>query len=165
MVLYGGAEYAAAAPTLFLFGLRAILQCFTIIMVNQIIYLHGRERTLVRCMLVCGLANLGANCLLAWLDRVTPETLLLLERCLVWRIDPKIRLFLPRTLKYLLAALLFFPVSAGIHALDLGFYQSGALTVAACAVLYTGLLFATRDRLLLGYLRDFRFRMACRLHR
>ena len=38
-------------------------------------------------------------------------------------------------------------------------------TVAACAVLYTGLLFATRDRLLLGYLRDFRFRMACRLHR
>lgn len=176
MVLYGGAEYAAAAPTLFLFGLRAILQCFTIIMVNQIIYLHGRERTLVRCMLVCGLANLGANCLLAWLDRVTPETLLFttmlsecllvfFERCLVWRIDPKIRLFLPRTLKYLLAALLFFPVSAGINALGLGFYQSSALTVAACALLYTGLLLVTRDRLLLGYLRDFRFRMACRLHR
>lgn len=176
MALYGGADYAAAAPTLFLFGMRAILQCFTIIMVHQIIYLHGREKALVRCMLVCGLVNLGANALLAWLGRVTPETLLFttmlsecllvfLERCLVWRIDPKIRLFLPRTLKYLLVALLFFPVSAGINAARLGSYQTGALTVAVCAALYFGLLLVTRDRLLLGYLRDLRFRIACRLHR
>lgn len=165
MTLYGGAQYTAAAPVLFVFALRTLVTCFQTVLSQQVIYLYGRENTLMKIALAGGCINLLLNSGLVLCGWMTPATLVLttliadvvvtvLEVIVVRSLNPRVHVFRLRNLKYLLLSFSFFPISWLIGRLPLSFFAGGAVTIVICVIVYFGVLLLIRDQLFISFLRS-----------
>jgi O-antigen/teichoic acid export membrane protein len=160
ILIYGGANFMAAAPVLSIFSFYMIILGIDSILANQVIYVKNKENILVRLMFLCGFINLFSNIALIKLGLFTPRNaiittaisnfiLILLEYGYIRRfLKVDYRLFEYSKLKYLLYALLFIPVSYGIRHFLTGPIPLFIGIVSVNAVLYAVILVITKDEVL-----------------
>lgn len=166
MYLYGSVKWAdATAPVLRMFALRCIVTSVYTIFTNQILYLKGQEKAMVKILGFGGLVNVIADTLLLVSGRLTPVSAIastglaeLLMLSVMYgfirrRMKVDFRLFSLKNMKYLLASLLFIPAAWGIRKLGLGILPTAILTAGICGGYYFGLLLLTKDEMLFFFLQ------------
>ncbi len=162
MQFYGGYQYADAGPVLSAFALRGFIRCIEIILSNQVLYLHGQERLIMRLMFFGGMINLVLNYCLTIEQAVTPENLVattaFAEAVLVFfeyrtvkSLYPQFSLFSTGCRYYLLFSLCFLPIRRGVSLLGLRFAADGLLTVGLCIGFYFIMLYAVKDGIVREY--------------
>ncbi|HDR6288912.1 flippase [Bacillus cereus] len=160
VVIYGGAQYAAAGPTLAIFSVYMVILGIQSILGNQIMYIKRKEHILVRALLVFGVINIILKIILLKITLFTPTTAtltttiatLLLVVYIYFYIKKSLKvnyhLFTMANFKYLLYSLTFFPISYVVQ-----LYVSGTIPLFLALVVtnglaYTLLLFLTKDEIL-----------------
>lgn len=150
-------DYLPAAPIMMVFSIYMLTIGVEGIIANQIIYLHGREKTDAKLVLIGGILNLILNTILLASKKFTPTTAIIttvisnlvvvaLEYRLVKRgIKLKISLFTFENMKYLYYSLPFIPITYIINTYVSGMLMSCILDIIVCGVLYLGILFFTKD--------------------
>lgn len=150
-------DYLPAAPIMMAFSIYMLTIGVEGIIANQIIYLHGREKTDAKLVLIGGILNLILNIMLLALKKFTPTTAITttvisnsivigLEYRLVKRgIKLKISLFTFENMKYLYYSLPFIPITYIINTYVSGMFMSCILDVILCGGLYLGILLFTKD--------------------
>ncbi len=162
MQLYGGYQYADAGVVLSAFALRGVIRCLDMILANQVLYLHGQERLIMRLTFFSGVVNLALNYWLAAEQAVTPENLVattaaaeailtFLELRAVKSLYPQFLFLSAPVKKYLVLSLCFFPIRWGVSKLGLGFAAEGFLTVGLCICFYFTMLYVIKD----GVVREY----------
>ena len=157
--LFSGPQYLSAAPVLAIFAVYLISFGIEQIIANQMIYLHGKEKTDAYLVLAGGIVNLILNTVLYVLGVFTMETaiittlianiiVIILEYRLVKKvIELNISLFSFNNMKYLYFSLIFIPISFGINRLTENMIMSCMMKVALCGCTYLIILIITRDEI------------------
>lgn len=157
--LFGGVAYAAAVPAMRIFALRIILLGVEAVLYNQIIFLHGKEKILLKYNLLCGCLNIVLNLVL--LRVLTPfisiactfvSEVLFLALCMVYihrRLDVKMGIFTKRSLHYLLVSLGFIPIVLAVQHLVNSQIAIIAWSLGLCVALYVVVLRILKDEALL----------------
>lgn len=157
VILFGGNQYYGAIMPLRIFAIFMISLGFESILSNQVLYVKGREKKLVKFILIGGVSNVIFNSALIFFNRFTPNTaiattalanliLIGLEYTYtrkVLKID--LQILSIRKLKYLLIALMFIPVTFGIKVLVSGIIKVTILTVSINALIYILVLYSIKD--------------------
>ena len=166
MLMYGGEEYIEAGTTMALFAFRYLLGLCDLTLANQVIFIHGKERLLTKLYFIGGGINLILNSLLVVFRLVRPElfvittfiseiVLISMMVICVRKIDSTIQVLNKSTLKYFLAAMMFYPLGFAIskimnlqYVLDLKFVLTIAIIIITCAVFYFIILLVSKDKAL-----------------
>lgn len=150
-------DYLPATPIMMAFSIYMLTIGVEGIIANQIIYLHGREKTDAKLVLSGGILNLILKIMLLVSKKFTPATAIMttvisnlvvvgLEYKLVKRgIKLKINLFAFENMKYLYYSLPFIPITYIINTYLSGMTMSCILDVIICGGLYLGILLFTKD--------------------
>lgn len=156
--LFGGAQYAAAVPAMRIFSLRIILLGIEAVLFNQIIFLHGKEKILVKYNLICGGINTGLN--FVFLSVLSPlisiactlvsEVVFSILSMLYIKNKLNVRLgiFTKRSLHYILISLCFVPIILLIQHFVKSPIAIIVYSVASCVILYVCLLNKLKDEAL-----------------
>ena len=167
---YASPKWLAAVPVMQVFSLRCIITSVYSIFTNQIMYLHDRERAMVRILALGGGLNLLMDTVLTLSGWLTPGTAiastglaeLVMLSVMYWfirrRMGVAFRLFSFRNLKYLLYSLGFLPLTWLVRQLSLGVMPTALITVGLCGACYGVLLLLTRDEMLFFFLAKLRAR-------
>ena len=164
MLIYGGTKYIAAGTTMSLFSLRYLLVLCDLSLANQVIFIHKKEVLLTKLYFIGGGINLVLNALLAVFGIVGPEALIittllseiilisLMTLCIKNKIDSSIHILNKYTLRYLITALLFYPIGYIIakvmklqYILNLKFIIIIATIIVACSIFYIVVLLICKD--------------------
>lgn len=164
MLIYGGTKYIAAGTTMSLFSLRYLLVLCDLSLANQVIFIHKKEVLLTKLYFIGGGINLVLNALLAVFGIVGPEALIittllseiilisLMTVCIKNKIDSSIHILNKYTLRYLITALLFYPIGYIIakvmklqYILNLKFIIIIATIIVACSIFYIVVLLICKD--------------------
>lgn len=162
MQLYSGRRYADAGIVLTAFALRNMIGVLDIILANQVLYLYGQERLLMRLMLTGGMVNLAFNTALVSRDAVTPANLVattaaaeavvvFLEHLTAKSLNPRLQIFTFHNWKYLGLSLFFIPIYYLVDHMGVRFALEGIFTVLFCVLFYFGVLYLTRDSIVREY--------------
>ncbi len=157
--LFSGAEYLSAAPVLMIFAIYLISFGIEQIIANQMIYLHGKEKTDAYLVLAGGIINLILNIALYTFGIFTMETaiittlianivVIILEYRLVKeviRLD--IKLFSFSNMKYLYFSLIFVPISYVVNRMVENMLISCTAKVLLCGCAYFIILLISRDKM------------------
>lgn len=157
VILFGGNQYFEAIMPLRIFAVFMIILGFESILNNQVLYVKGSEKKLVKFILIGGVINVIFNFTLIFLNRFNPNTAIsttaLADLILVGleynyarkvlKID--LQILSIRKLKYLLIALIFIPVTFGIKVLVSGIITVTILTISINALLYILVLYLIKD--------------------
>ncbi|MBE6072145.1 MAG: flippase [Clostridium butyricum] len=157
--IFSGPEYMPAAPVMIIFSIYMISLGIEQIIANQIIYLHGKEKTDAYLVLTGGVLNLILNIVLSIMGRFTMETAIIttlvsntvvifLEYRLVKKvIKLDIHLFAFENMKYLYYSLLFIPISWIVNRFVTDMIFSCFIQVIVCGALYLAILVITKDEM------------------
>ncbi len=162
MQLYSGRRYADAGIVLTAFALRNMVGALDTILANQVLYLYGQERLLMRLMFFSGILNLVLNTALVSHNLVTPANLVATtaaaEAVLVFfeyraakSLNPKLQIFTFHNLKYLGLSLFFIPIYYFVGHMGVRFAMEGILTVVLCILFYFTVLYVTKDSIVRDY--------------
>ncbi len=165
ILLIGGEEYIGAVPAMRIFSLRIIFLGIESIIYNQVLFLHGKERVILKYNLFCGLLNVALNFMLlnilspftailsTWICEIIFESLCILyiKRNLKFNLG----LFNKANCRYLILSLLFAPIVLGIKHLPLSELSQLAVSICICASLYIGTLYFLKDKTLYEILLRF----------
>ncbi len=167
---YASPKWIAAVPVMQTFSIRCIITSVYSIFTNQILYLHGRERDMVRILAAGGFLNLLCDTALLLTHTLTPVSaiastgfaeLIMLSVMYAYirkEVQVEFKLFSFKNLKYLLYSLLFLPITWGVRLLSLGPALTAALAVLLCGGCYGLLLLVTKDEMLFFFLHKIRAR-------
>ncbi|MDW0114032.1 oligosaccharide flippase family protein [Sporosarcina saromensis] len=165
VVVYGGSEFTGAGSVLAIFSLYMILIGIDSILSNQVIYVKNKESMLVRFIFISGVVNLLLNILFLNLGYFTPETaigttafstLLLIAMELIYirkSLKVPFRLITTHSVKYLVFALVFFPVAYVIKQVTDGIFIQFILIIAVSVLVYAFLLIISKDEMLYELLK------------
>ena len=148
-----------------IFSLRIIFLGIESIIYNQVLFLHGKERVILKYNLFCGLLNVALNFMLlnilspftailsTWICEIIFESLCILyiKRNLKFNLG----LFNKANCRYLILSLLFAPIVLGIKHLPLSELSQLAVSICICASLYIGTLYFLKDKTLYEILLRF----------
>ncbi|MEG0693462.1 MAG: oligosaccharide flippase family protein [Oscillospiraceae bacterium] len=160
MNLYTNGDYAYAYPVLQVFALRFLISSLYSIFTNQILYIRGKERSMIKILLVGGVLNTIFDIGLLVVGQLTPvsaivstaiaETIML--SIMYWYIRVKVKvpfkLFAFNNMKYLYYSLPFFAITYFIRLLELGVLMNCAIIIPLCGLTYFVILFVTKDDML-----------------
>lgn len=164
MYLYATPNYIESHEVLQLFAVQFIITAMATICNNQILYVHGKERVVLRILGVGGGVNLLAKTILVMTEMLSPTTavittmlseLVVLIAMLVYTrklVDINI---VKITSKYLFISLLFIPIVLFIQYIDLSVVLTVILSVVMCATIYLCILLLIKDEILLQYTKKF----------
>ena len=165
MYFYGGPNWVATSyPVLQVFSLRCIITSVYSIFTNQIMYLHNRERSMVKILGLGGGLNFVFDAALVLSRRLTPVTAiastgvaeLIMLSIMYWfirrRMGVGFHLFSFKNMKYLYFSIPFIPITWAIKQLSLGVLFTSAFVIGACGIYYFGLLLLTRDEMVWFFL-------------
>lgn len=167
MYLYTNNAYTYAYPVLSLCALRFLISSFTTIFTNQIMYLRGKEKVMVKILSVGGFLNLIFNSLcvafkifspvMAVITTAVAEAIMLSVMYWYIRVKMKVnfRVFKFQNMKYLLFSLSFFPIVWFIKQFRLGVILNCVISIGACGLVYLLLLFVTKDDMFKFFLGKF----------
>lgn len=168
---YASPKWLASVPVMQVFALRCIITSVYSIFTNQIMYLHDRERSMVKILALGGGLNLVMDTALTLGGWLTPVTAiastgfaeLIMLSVMYWfirkRMGVAFRLFSFRNFKYLLYSLAFLPLTWLVKQLSLGVLPTALLAVAVCAGYYGLLLLLTKDEMLFFFLTKLRSKL------
>lgn len=151
----GGAQYAEAIPSMRIFSLRIICLGIESILYNQVLFLHEREKIIVKYNLLCGGVNVLLN--LAFLHLLTPTTAILFTlfseilfeylcfRYIVNKLNITLNIFSRYNLRYVLLCLLFIPIVWSINSLCHHPILSLVYSSILCMILYLSFLMLIKD--------------------
>ena len=170
VLLYGGGAYMGAATVTAIFGIRSITWSIETLLANQIIFIHGYERSLTLYYFACGLLNLAFKFLLLNMHFSSPEIYILttwlsegvlialeiyfIKRHGLIKLKPVIGSFL----RYGLIAAGFIPISIVVNALspvrmthlNLAVLVNLAILMTLCGIYYLAALWLLKDPVLTG---------------
>jgi len=156
--IFGGAEFLAAVPVMIVFSIYMLSIGVEGVIANQMIYLHGKEKDDAILVLIGGVINLIFNMILFYtgtFDMVTAITTTLIANLIVigleYRLVKKvikldINLFAFENMKYFYYSLVFIPITLGIKYVVSNIIVACLLEVAACGIVYLGILILTKDQ-------------------
>lgn len=145
MYLYTNNAYTYAYPVLSLCALRFLISSFTTIFTNQIMYLRGKEKVMVKILSVGGFLNLIFNSLcvafkifspvMAVITTAVAEAIMLSVMYWYIRVKMKVnfRVFKFQNMKYLLFSLSFFPIVWFIKQFRLGVILNCVISIGSLA--------------------------------
>ena len=165
MYFYGGPNWVATSyPVLQVFSLRCIITSVYSIFTNQIMYLHNREKSMVKILGIGGGLNFIFNIILVLSHRLTPVTAiavtgvaeLIMLSMMYWfirrRMGVSFHLFSFKNMKYLYFSLPFILITWAIKQFSLGVLFTSAFVIGACGVYYFGLLLLIKDEMVWFFL-------------
>lgn len=164
MYLYGGPKYVGAGSTLVVFGIMFIIYAVDITLSNQVLFINGMEKLLLKIYMVGGCINILFNTTLLLTKHLTPTLLItttavsdiivvMMQHLTIRRQFGKGVSPLDRTtLKYICLSLCFLPIAAAIRAfmkvelaLSTNFVLFIGIVIVVCMGFYFALLFLSRD--------------------
>lgn len=170
MLLYGGNNYIHGGSTLIVFGLCYMISAIDLSMSNQVLFLHGKEQTLLRIYFTGGGLNIACNTVLLLTNHLTPVLLavttgisylivIILEHMLISRIlNKNLSPLNTTTLKYIVTSLCFIPITMIIRRLfhvELVLNSRMVIFVLAvimiCAIFYAAVLYLSKDEVYLHF--------------
>lgn len=168
MYIYGGEQYIDAGSTLVVFGIAFIVYAVDITLSNQVLFVNGMEKSLLKIYLIGGGINLLSNTVLALTGHLTPTLLItttlvsvivvvILQHDIIRRQFGKgVSPLDKTTLKYVCLSLCFLPIAQGLRktvevslAPNATFVIFVGVVIAVCMVFYFTVLLLTRDRFLI----------------
>ena len=164
MYLYAGDNYIGAGSTLVVFALCFIINAVDLSLSNQVLFVNGMEKKLIRIYLTAGGLNVVFDTVLVLINKLTPILLIsttaicylvviLLQHFTIQRelgrgISPLDR----TTIKYISISLCFIPIAAGFRrlfnvalALNKTMFLFLMIVIGVCTVFYVLLLYFTHD--------------------
>lgn len=164
MYIYAGEKYIAGGIVMGVFALRYILRILDISLANQVIFIYGKEKQLTQMYFLGGGVNLILNIVIVVLGVMSPTTLIIttmISEIIVIiieiifirkKIDKTINLINRNTIKYIVLAVMFYPITMTIrhymplsYKLDLDFLVGIAIIIMSCGMFYFGTLYILRD--------------------
>lgn len=165
MLLYGGSEFYGVGRLFRIFCIYMISIGFEYILANQVIYIHRRDKSLIKMIFTVGVINVLFKILLFTIGKFNPYTaiittlisntiLVILEYAYVKKeLKLKIELFSKVIIKYFVIALSFIPINIVISMLIKNYIVNMAVTIIVCIMLYFILLNICKDDTYI-FLRD-----------
>lgn len=157
--LFGGPEYMEAVEPMKIFSLRIILLGVEAILFNQIIFLHGKEKSLVLFNLVCGGINVILN--LFFIDNLTAtksifftflSEIVFEAICIVYihrYLKISTGIFRTYNLRYIILSCTFIPVILAIQKLSENNIIILSLSFIICITVYFGCLCILKDNIVI----------------
>ena len=170
-VKYAGEKYVTAVIPLMIASMVRIFVSLESVMNNLVMYPNDREDRILKVSLSCGALNLIMNYLLVFFDILNPSTAMIttgISEIIVFichdiyarkKMNLNVKIFTKRNLLYLIIGILFIPLSLIIRTFNLSFVVNLCLIVAACIILYFGVLLLTKDNNLIFILSKFKFKI------
>ena len=171
IALYAGEKYVTAVIPLMIASMVRIFVSLESVMNNLVMYPNDREDRILKVSLSCGALNLIMNYLLVFFDILNPSTAMIttgISEIIVFichyiyarkKMNLNVEIFTKRNLLYLIIGILFIPLSLIIRTFNLSFVVNLCLIVAACIILYFGVLLLTKDNNLIFILSKFKFKI------
>lgn len=159
MYLYTNKTYAYVSPVMQIFALRFLINSLYSIFANQILYIWGKERSMVKILAIGGGLNVLFDFMLIIMGSFTPasavfstaiaEIIMLSIMYRFIRKDVKIefKLFSFKNMKYLYFSLPFFVITYFVKRLALGVLLNCIIIILICGILYVALLLISRDEM------------------
>lgn len=159
ILIMGGEQYIGAVASMRIFSLRLICLGIESIIYNQILFLHGKEKVILKYNLLCGLLNVGLNFIflsvldpfIAILTTWICEIIFQLS-CLLYiknKLRINIGLLTKYNLRYLSLSLLFIPIVIGFKLLPISQVLHTVLSIFSCAIFYFSILYYRKDESLM----------------
>lgn len=157
MGIYGGADFILGGSVMAVFSLYMIIGGVETVISQQMIYLNGYEKNDVYLVLIGGIINVVLNFSLMIFGKLTAVTAIsttfisnLILLCLEYRFVKRtmkleVKMFSIDNMKYLYYSLLFIPIAFAVDRLISNIYLSCMCIMAACGLLYLGILIFTKD--------------------
>lgn len=161
MYLYTKGEYAYAYAVLQAFSLRFLISSLYSIFTNQILYIRGKEQSMVKILAIGGGLNFIFDSLLVIIGKLDPVTAIvstgvaetIMLGIMYWFIRKKMRvdfhIFAFSNMKYFYFSLPFFPIAWAVHSLGLSVLMNCAIIIPLCGIVYLLLLAITKDDMLI----------------
>lgn len=155
--IFGGYQYMGGVMAMRIFALRIIFLCVESIIYNQVLFLHGKEKIILKYNICCGVLNVFLNFIILKLKYLTPATAILttfiseiifeiLMLAFIKRnISFKLGLFRRYNLKYIIISITFIPIILLIDSLDLNRILFVILSIVSCGLYYIVTLYASKD--------------------
>lgn len=156
--VFGGDQFLGGVPAMRIFSMRVIFLAIESILYNQILFLHGKERIILRYNLICGMLNVSLNFLIinhltpattvltTWISEIVFEALML--HYIHRNISIKLELFKLYNLKYVIISLLFIPLVWVINKINMPQIVSMVTCIITCSLFYLWILYMTKDIIL-----------------
>ena len=171
MYLFTNGAYAYTYPVLQIFALRFLISSLYSIFTNQILYIHGKERAMIKIISIGGGLNAIFDILLLVFGLLTPvsailstgiaETIML--AIMYWYIRVKVKvpfqLFAFKNMKYLYFSFPFLPIAYFVHGLNRGILFNCAVIIPLCGLVYFGILLVTKDDMLFYFIGKIKNKM------
>lgn len=164
--LFGGDQFLGGVMAMRIFSLRVIFLAVESILYNQILFLHGKEKIILKYNLLCGVLNVLLNFIIyhhltpatavftTWISEIVFETLMILY--IRNNIPIKIGLFKLYNLKYVILSLLFIPFVWIINKFNMPQFISMITSMTICSLFYLSALYLSKDTLLVDIFKRFR---------
>lgn len=163
--LFGGDQYLGGTSAMRIFSLRIIFLCIESIIYNQVLFLHGKEKIILKYNIICGFLNVAFNfCLLNYL---TPATAILTTLLSEIIFEILMLLYIKRNIafslgllkkyniKYILLSFAFVPIILIIKSFDFNRLWFIFLSIISCSLFYTIILYKTKDGIMIEVLKRF----------
>ncbi|MCM0650576.1 oligosaccharide flippase family protein [Clostridium swellfunianum] len=164
ILLYGGKNFAATIPVLKVFSIYMISFGIEAILTKQIVYIKKKEKLLVYFILVCGVLNLISKIILLKLNLLTSSSaiittcvsnslLILIEYIYIKKsIKLDYNLLSLNRIKYIVASLLFIPITLLIRQYITGTISIFIFGFIINAAVYFLILLITKDKVLMFFI-------------
>lgn len=158
MYLYGSNKYVGTYIVLAIFAIRTIASALYTVYANQILYIKGREKFLLKALALGAIINIIFNFLLIISGWFTPETailttffaevilLIIMNKYINKNVGLSIKLFDKTNIKYFTISLLFIPITIIIKMLNLSYILNTIIIVPICFAVYITILFVLKDK-------------------
>lgn len=165
MYLYTKGAYAYTAPVMAIFALRFLINSLYAIFTTQILYIHGKEKAMVKILAVGGVINLILNSLLVAVGAFAPTTAVLTTAAaelvalsimygyIRLKVKLPFQLLSFKNMKYLYFSLPFFVITYFVGKLELGVLMNCVVIIPSCGILYFLLLLISKDEMLFYLLK------------
>lgn len=166
MYLYGGVKYVGAYIILAIFAIRTIGNAIYTVYANQILYIKGKEKFLLKALALGAVLNVIFNMLLIKLGVFMPETAVLTtfiaEIIMITVINIyirkvvkiNIRLLNNYNIKYLISSLLFIPITIFVKSFKFSYILNVVIIVPICAGVYFLILYFSKDKMLFELMKN-----------
>lgn len=163
IVLYGGNQYVGGGIALSCFSIYMITLAFDNIIGNQIMYIHRKEESQVKILLLGGILNLIFNIILVIMGEFRIELIILstslanifviyLQKIYVKKnLDIDYKIIDINYFKYLIISLIFIPI---IYLIKLIFYSNFLrifISAIICPIIYSFILIIIKDGIFMGF--------------
>lgn len=170
ILIYGGGKYLAAVPILKIFAIYIVTIGFEAILVNQIMYIKGKEKEQVKITFIGGFINLVLNTVLIWTNYFNETNAVittLLANIVVISLEYLYIRFIMRLnfnifsvdkMKYLAISLLFIPITYFIGKFINGVLLFTLAVMIINSLIYFLILLIIKDNSLLEIIKKFKIK-------